>query len=54
MAAKVNLGVIFGGRSGEHEVSLMSAKSVLSVIDRNKYQVLSDCHLSHRRLVLGG
>jgi D-alanine-D-alanine ligase len=39
MAAKLNLGVIFGGRSGEHEVSLMSAKSVLSVIDQEKYQV---------------
>ncbi len=39
MAAKINLGIIFGGRSGEHEVSLMSAASVLSVIDRNKYQI---------------
>jgi D-alanine-D-alanine ligase len=39
MVAKLNVGVIFGGRSGEHEVSLMSARSVLSVIDREKYQV---------------
>jgi len=36
---KVNLGVIFGGRSGEHEVSLMSASSVLNVLDREKYDV---------------
>ena len=39
MAQKIRLGVIFGGRSGEHEVSLMSARSVLSVIDREKYEV---------------
>ena len=39
MAQKIKLGVIFGGRSGEHEVSLMSARSVLSVIDREKYEV---------------
>jgi D-alanine-D-alanine ligase len=31
--------VLFGGRSGEHEVSLMSARSVLSVLDPSKYQV---------------
>ncbi len=33
----IRLGVIFGGKSGEHEVSLMSATSVLKAIDRNKY-----------------
>lgn len=36
---KLQLGVIFGGRSGEHEISLMSARSVLSVLDPTKYQV---------------
>jgi D-alanine-D-alanine ligase len=36
---KLILGVIFGGRSGEHEVSLMSARSVLGALDPNKYQV---------------
>jgi len=41
MANKINLGVIFGGRSGEHEVSLMSAQSVLSVLDKNKYNIIS-------------
>ncbi len=35
------LGVIFGGRSGEHEVSLMSARSILGAIDRDKYDVVS-------------
>lgn len=32
--------VLFGGRSGEHEVSLMSARSVLGALDVEKYQVL--------------
>lgn len=36
---KLNLGVIFGGRSGEHSVSLMSAAFVLSVLDTAKYEV---------------
>jgi D-alanine-D-alanine ligase len=39
MSNKVALGVIFGGRSGEHEVSLMSARSVLSVLDQQKYAI---------------
>ncbi len=38
---KLRIGVIFGGRSGEHEVSLMSARSVLSVLDPQKYDVTS-------------
>lgn len=40
MDKKTKLGVIYGGRSGEHEVSLMSARSVLSVIDREKFDVV--------------
>ena len=39
MEHKLHVGVLFGGRSGEHEVSLMSARSVLASIDRNKYWV---------------
>jgi D-alanine-D-alanine ligase len=39
MADRIRLGVIFGGRSGEHEVSLMSARSVLGVLDPRKYDV---------------
>ena len=34
------IAVLFGGRSGEHEVSLMSARSVLSVLDRTRYDVI--------------
>lgn len=36
---KLRVGVIFGGRSGEHEVSLMSARSVLNVLDSERYDV---------------
>ncbi len=37
---KIRVGVLFGGRSGEHEVSLLSAASVLDAIDKNKYEVV--------------
>ena len=37
---KIRVGVIFGGRSGEHEVSLRSAESIIKAIDRNKYDVV--------------
>ena len=36
---RTHIALIFGGRSGEHEVSLMSARSVLSVLDPAKYEV---------------
>ena len=36
---QLTVGVLFGGRSGEHEISLMSARSILEKIDRNKYRV---------------
>lgn len=39
MAKKLKVAVLFGGRSGEHDVSLMSARSVLSVLDVNRYEV---------------
>lgn len=37
---KIRVGVIFGGRSGEHEVSVRSAKTVIEQIDKDKYEVL--------------
>jgi len=40
MNGKLHLGILFGGRSGEHDVSLMSARSVLSVLDPEKYEVV--------------
>jgi D-alanine-D-alanine ligase len=39
MAKKLRVGILFGGRSGEHEVSLLSAASVLGAIDRDKFDV---------------
>jgi D-alanine-D-alanine ligase len=38
--AKIRVGVIFGGRSGEHEVSLASARSVMNAIDEEKYEIV--------------
>jgi D-alanine-D-alanine ligase len=37
---KLKVGVIFGGRSGEHEVSLRSAESIINALDRDKYEVV--------------
>jgi D-alanine-D-alanine ligase len=40
MKKKLRVGILFGGRSGEHEVSLLSAASVLKAIDRTRYEVV--------------
>jgi D-alanine-D-alanine ligase len=40
MKKKLRVGVLFGGRSGEHEVSLLSAASVLNAIDRKRFEVV--------------
>jgi D-alanine-D-alanine ligase len=40
MKKKLRIGILFGGRSGEHEVSLLSAASILKAIDRKKYDVV--------------
>jgi D-alanine-D-alanine ligase len=37
---KIRVGILFGGRSGEHEISLLSAASVFKAIDKNKYEVV--------------
>jgi D-alanine-D-alanine ligase len=37
---RIRVGVLFGGRSSEHEVSLMSAQSVLDALDRDKYEIV--------------
>jgi D-alanine-D-alanine ligase len=37
---KTNVGIIFGGRSGEHEISIRSARSVIGQIDRDRYAVV--------------
>ncbi len=37
---KINVGILMGGRSGEHEVSLNSARSVINVMDPEKYNLM--------------
>jgi D-alanine-D-alanine ligase len=39
MGKKLRVGILFGGRSGEHEVSLLSAASILKAIDRDRFDV---------------
>lgn len=40
MSEKIRVGVLFGGKSAEHEVSLESAKNVVEAIDNSKYEVV--------------
>ena len=40
MTKKLRIGVIFGGRSGEHEVSIRSARAVIEAMDAAKYEVV--------------
>ena len=40
MARKLRVGVVFGGQSGEHEVSLASATSVLAALDRTRFEAV--------------
>jgi D-alanine-D-alanine ligase len=40
MAKKLRVGILFGGRSGEHEVSLLSAASILKAMDRRRFDVV--------------
>ncbi len=37
---KIRIGVIFGGRSGEHDVSLVSAASIMKALDKDKYEII--------------
>jgi D-alanine-D-alanine ligase len=40
MDKKLRIGLIFGGRSAEHEVSLLSAQGVMQAIDKDKYEIV--------------
>jgi D-alanine-D-alanine ligase len=51
---RIRVGIIFGGRSGEHEVSLRSAKSVMDAIDKAKYEVLPIGITREGRWIAGG
>lgn len=44
---KLRIGVIFGGRSGEHEISLMSARSILAALNPEKY-IITQIGITHQ------
>ena len=54
MSKKLRVGILFGGRSGEHEVSLLSAASVLNAIDRTQVRCGAHRHHQGRPLAGGG
>lgn len=51
--SSLTLALLFGGRSGEHEISLMSARSVLSVLNREQYRVV-EVGITHEGIWLTG
>ncbi len=51
---KLRVAVVFGGRSGEHEVSLMSAKSIMDAIDKERYEVIPVGITKEGRWLVGG
>jgi D-alanine-D-alanine ligase len=53
MERKIRVAVIFGGKSAEHEVSLMSAASVIQAIPKDKYEVLPVAISKTGRWILG-
>jgi D-alanine-D-alanine ligase len=54
MAGKLRVGVVFGGRSGEHEVSLAGAASVIAAIDRSRFEVMPIGIAKDGRWLAGG
>jgi D-alanine-D-alanine ligase len=40
MGKKIKLGVLFGGRSAEHDVSIQSARNIVEALDKDKYEVI--------------
>src|SRR5262245_15632710 len=54
MAKKLRVGMIFGGESGEHEVSLASAASVLTAIDRERFEAVPIGITRGGRWLVGG
>ena len=47
---KIRVGLIFGGKSGEHEVSLQSAKSIYKALDQQRYEVVLDRYRQAREM----
>ena len=40
MKKKIRVGILFGGQSAEHEISLQSAKNIVEAIDKKKYEIV--------------
>jgi D-alanine-D-alanine ligase len=51
---KIRVGILFGGRSGEHEVSLTSASGIMKAIDKDKYDVVPIGITKEGRWMVGG
>src|SRR5262245_63533886 len=51
---RLRVGVVFGGRSGEHEVSLAGAASVMAAIDRSRFDVVPIGIAKDGRWLVGG
>jgi D-alanine-D-alanine ligase len=51
---KIRVGILFGGRSGEHEVSLTSAQGIMKAIDKDKYEVVPIGITKEGRWMVGG
>jgi D-alanine-D-alanine ligase len=51
---KIRVALIFGGRSGEHEVSLVSARGIMAAIDKEKYEVVPIGITKGGRWIAGG
>lgn len=54
MATKLRVGVVFGGESGEHEVSLAGAASVLAAMDRSRFEPVPIGITREGRWLVGG
>jgi D-alanine-D-alanine ligase len=54
MTRKLRVGVLFGGRSGEHEISLVSATSVMNALDKTKYDIVPIGITKEGRWLTGG
>ncbi len=54
MSQRLRVGVVFGGRSGEHEVSLAGAASVMAAIDRSRFDVVPIGIATDGRWLAGG
>ena len=50
MTEKITIGLICGGTSGEHEVSLISAYNIQAALNREKYNVLLTVSYTHLTL----